>query len=247
MKLSMLSKDIGEYQDIENSEPLLLYLRPFELDDRISDVDPRYQIKLRKKAKWQFLWYVILPLPIWLMYVADPSHSLIYDGEIFEKHLIRQTRRCGILLGLRVPKQSREFVGYPEVREWKRHVITLMRHAQVIYCTVHKSEGVLWEINKIVEMGFLLKTIFIWPGMAAYWGRGFKEIEQLFGEICDSIRWNIRSPEIDPRVGCFFMYREKETGRQWEVQQWPTERFGDIESVTVTTINDTRRKAAAIR
>lgn len=47
--------------------------------------------------------------------------------------------------------------------EWQREVASLMGSASAICATVGGSDALSWEIHRIIDLGYLAKTIFVFP------------------------------------------------------------------------------------
>jgi hypothetical protein len=232
--------------DIQSRDPIFLYLRPFGLDHKMYDVDPNLHASRKAQRIRDALkphWADLVPYVGWMI---PRSRYDTYIGDQFEKRLAKKIRTRGILIGLRTPTDINDLFCYPERGggsfwqrsptprdDWQKHVIALMNVAKIIYFIPYNSAGSLWELSEIVKMGFLLKTIFIWPAPSLDWRPQREHLNaELLHEIWSKIG-QITEPNIDATKGCYFAYRNDKQPI-WEIKPWDEE-IRNLEEITDST------------
>jgi hypothetical protein len=100
------------------------------------------------------------------------------NGRIFLERLIKisfeelvtdHLWRYGNVVGFADPNTKGKLTPLGAARDfmpnetWQEDITDLMQKASIIVAVVHKTEGFVWEINKIVELGFQSKLILLMP------------------------------------------------------------------------------------
>jgi len=117
-----------------DKQPIVLYLRAFDKDG-IKET----QVPLR-----------------WGFKVTSPLDS-------FEMKLDRKIQSIGQFYAVNVPGKTESEIGAVresfQDSEWREGVLKLMNMARLIIYRPAKSDGILWEFDRIVNYGYLHKTI----------------------------------------------------------------------------------------
>lgn len=122
-----------------STKPPVLYLRDFSADDEGPNIDIAYV----------------------------PTNKLFTYEEILSVNV----KRIGPLIAIGRPDDDKEYTGavrsFYNNDSWQKEVIRLMGVSNMIVFCPSFSEGLLWELRQIVDLGFLNKTV-IWvqfPGL----------------------------------------------------------------------------------
>jgi hypothetical protein len=101
---------------------------------------------------------------------AMPKYLRLFDPGIQQVNLEEVLQNClsfGPLVGLGCPDDFRPPVGasrkYLREGGWQDEILALMDEASFVVVGVSESEGVLWEIDQLIERGHLGKSLFVLP------------------------------------------------------------------------------------
>lgn len=220
------------------NQRVVLYLRPFAVDERVHSVDPKVsQHRAKRLANvYKLGWHDFIPfadLAIGYFRLLKANESGLYGGEALEKHIGRNMMRLGLPIAVRLPKAAIGLLPYPMLGgDWKKHVSWLMDKSDLILCIPYDSPGSRWEIEEIAKRGYLTKTIFLWPGTAMNWneidGASEADPSAIYSRVKTAIV-SCKFPELDAKSGYTFRFKVDACGIvQCDISQpWKAETFGE--------------------
>ncbi len=103
---------------------------------------------------------------------ASPRHGVfdawsIRGSDYFEEQLAWELADDGPVLAIAEPGSKRRGLGVIRVEladeAWRNWVTDQMRDAPVICCVLGHSSGFIWEVQQILHLGLLERTIFVVP------------------------------------------------------------------------------------
>jgi hypothetical protein len=134
-KKALLANEVLE----KDSRPPIIYLRPFDIDERI--VEGRVGLLSRRRLSFQFRSY--------------------------EEQLSRTLRPFGPFLAVGQPKENKPTLGaakfYFDDESWKESIISLFGKARFVFLHIGTSENFLWELGEVVRRVEARKIILCLP------------------------------------------------------------------------------------
>jgi hypothetical protein len=178
-------------------------LRPFDITGKI------------RKERTQFTGRIY---PYTYGYGFDTKVHEVYE---MEEIIVKAFRDIMPVIALRKPGGCNEYYGVGKLSAdkdtWKGIVSELLDTASLILCIPSGFRGTAWELDKIVERGYIVKTIFIMPPDT----RGNIEIkEYLYDLFCSLVRLRLNDlfrylfMTIAPTA--YFWKHKMETGGRYQ-------------------------------
>ena len=186
-----------------NDRNFALYLRPFELDGKIT-------VNQIDRGLFSF---ENLDRP-----GVDPIERLLADALI----------KTYPTVALGVPVSEISGVGHVGLlTKWQNAVVLLLHSAKLIVIVPSNNNSTLWEIKQVVQFGYLSKTVFLMPSKRRIYNY---DRDCYIEEIWESARIAVKDkvcldfPKYNAS-GAVFRFREADQSTIFhELNSWPTPR-----------------------